>query len=61
MKISGGSKDTKDEKLNKILEEVRTLQSLKHQHIIECYHSWVDQKLEQVNFITEMMSGTLKR
>ncbi len=61
VKISGGSKDSKEEKLSKILEEVKTLQSLKHQHIIECYHSWVNQETEQVNFITELMSGTLKR
>ena len=61
VKISGGSKATKEEKLQKVLEEVETLQRLKHKHIIECYHSWVDQENEQVNFITEMMSGSLKR
>ena len=61
VRISGGSKETKEEKLQKVLEEVETLQRLKHKHIIECFHSWVDHENEQVNFITEMMSGSLKR
>jgi serine/threonine protein kinase len=61
VRISGGSKETKEEKLQKVLEEVETLQRVKHKHIIECFHSWVDNEKEQVNFITEMMSGSLKR
>mmetsp|Transcript_44291 Transcript_44291/g.118161 ORF Transcript_44291/g.118161 Transcript_44291/m.118161 type:complete len:169 (-) Transcript_44291:18-524(-) len=60
VRISGKNKEEKDEKLQKVNDEVIILQKLKHKHIIECFSSWIDHEKEQVTFITEMMTCSLK-
>lgn len=50
--------------VTKVLSEVRILQSLRHESIINLYHCWIGKEAngrEQVYFVTELMtSGTLK-
>lgn len=46
---------------NRIVNEVRLLERLNHKNIISFYGSWVNRELEQVIFVTEILSsGTLK-
>lgn len=50
------------EELERLYSEVHLLKSLKHKNIIKFYHSWVDPKSKNVNFITEIFtSGTLRQ
>lgn len=44
----------------KVLLEIEFFKKIRHQHIIDFYHYWKDEKKNQVVFITELMpSGTL--
>eukprot|EP00339_Tiarina_fusa_P025416 CAMPEP_0117006870 /NCGR_PEP_ID=MMETSP0472-20121206/6950_1 /TAXON_ID=693140 ORGANISM="Tiarina fusus, Strain LIS" /NCGR_SAMPLE_ID=MMETSP0472 /ASSEMBLY_ACC=CAM_ASM_000603 /LENGTH=1317 /DNA_ID=CAMNT_0004708471 /DNA_START=274 /DNA_END=4227 /DNA_ORIENTATION=- len=46
---------------NRIVNEVRLLESLHHHNIISFHGSWVNREQQQVNFVTEILSsGTLK-
>lgn len=46
---------------NRIVNEVRLLERLHHHNIISFHGSWVNRELQQVNFVTEILSsGTLK-
>ena len=46
---------------SRIVNEVRLLERLHHNNIISFYGSWVNRELEQVVFVTEILSsGTLK-
>jgi len=46
----------------KLYQEVQLLEQLSHPHIIEFYHSWINQKKKEIVFITECMtSGTLRQ
>ncbi|KAG2678735.1 hypothetical protein I3843_11G018200 [Carya illinoinensis] len=50
------------EELERLYSEVHLLKTLKHKNIIKFYHSWVDTKNENINFITEIFtSGTLRQ
>jgi serine/threonine protein kinase len=50
------------EDLERLYSEVHLLKTLKHKNIIKFYHSWVDTKTKNVNFITEIFtSGTLRQ
>ncbi|KAF2293263.1 hypothetical protein GH714_040632 [Hevea brasiliensis] len=48
--------------LERLYSEVHLLKTLKHKNIIKFYNSWVDTKIETINFITEIFtSGTLRQ
>lgn len=50
------------EEFERLYCEVNLLKSLKHKNIIKLYHSWLDMKNKNVNFITEIFtSGTLRQ
>ncbi|GAB2296164.1 Serine/threonine-protein kinase wnk8, variant 4 [Dionaea muscipula] len=50
------------EQLERLYSEVHLLKSLKHENIIKCYHSWVDDDDKTINMITELFtSGSLRR
>ncbi|KAH7296413.1 hypothetical protein KP509_26G022700 [Ceratopteris richardii] len=47
--------------LDRFYSEVHLLKTLKHKNIIKFYHSWVDIKAMNINFLTEIFtSGTLR-
>ncbi|KAE9453766.1 hypothetical protein C3L33_14382, partial [Rhododendron williamsianum] len=47
------------EDLERLYSEVNLLKTLKHKNIIKFYHSWVDTKNKNINFLTEIFtSGT---
>ncbi|CAB9508573.1 Probable serine/threonine-protein kinase WNK5 [Seminavis robusta] len=46
---------------NRIVKEVRLLESLHHENIISFHGSWVNRERQEVHFVTEILSsGTLK-
>src|SRR3989338_3627152 len=48
--------------VRKLVAEVELLKILHHDHIIQCYHAWIDEKKSQLVFITECMtSGNLRQ
>ncbi|XP_031479499.1 probable serine/threonine-protein kinase WNK2 isoform X2 [Nymphaea colorata] len=48
--------------LERLYSEVHLLKTLKHKNIIKFYASWVDTKMDTINFITEVFtSGTLRQ
>ncbi|KAI9108343.1 hypothetical protein K1719_020534 [Acacia pycnantha] len=48
--------------LEMLYSEVHLLKSLKHEKILKCYNSWVDDKNKTINMITELfVSGSLRR
>ncbi|CAN1299701.1 Serine/threonine-protein kinase WNK8 [Linum perenne] len=50
------------EQLERLYSEVHLLKSLKHENIIKCYHSWVDDQTKTINMITELFtSGCLRQ
>ncbi|CAN1139032.1 Serine/threonine-protein kinase WNK8 [Linum perenne] len=50
------------EQLERLYSEVHLLKSLKHENIIKCYHSWVDDQTQTINMITELFtSGCLRQ
>ncbi|KAI8529086.1 hypothetical protein RHMOL_Rhmol12G0198400 [Rhododendron molle] len=50
------------EDLERLYSEVNLLKTLKHKNIIKFYHSWVDTKNKNINFLTEIFtSGTLRQ
>lgn len=50
------------EDLEKLYSEVHLLKQLKHQNIIKCYDSWIDEKKKTINMITELFtSGSLRQ
>ncbi|CAN0840859.1 Serine/threonine-protein kinase WNK8 [Linum grandiflorum] len=50
------------DQLERLYSEVHLLKSLKHENIIKCYHSWVDDKTRTINMITELFtSGCLRQ
>ncbi|CAI9754649.1 unnamed protein product [Fraxinus pennsylvanica] len=50
------------EDLERLYSEVHLLKTLKHKNIIKFYNSWIDDKNEHINFITEIFtSGTLRQ
>ncbi|XP_072970454.1 probable serine/threonine-protein kinase WNK2 isoform X1 [Typha angustifolia] len=50
------------EDLERLKSEVHLLKTLKHKNIIKFYNSWVDNKNDNINFITEVFtSGTLRQ
>lgn len=47
---------------DRLCSEVLLLQTLKHKNIIKFYNSWLDDKNNNINFITEVFtSGTLRQ
>jgi WNK lysine deficient protein kinase len=63
-KVSGGIGDDslENEEQDRILAEIRVLKALKHKNIMSFYKWWYNEKLGEVNFISEMFaSGTLRR
>eukprot|EP00249_Psilotum_nudum_P017090 c26151_g2_i2 orf=544-2229(+) len=47
--------------LERLHSELHLLKTLRHENIMKFYHSWVDMKTKNVNFITEIFtSGTLR-
>lgn len=51
-----------DEEKERLFQEVDLLKELSHKSIIKFYASWIDEKTQDVNFITEMFtSGTLRQ
>lgn len=52
----------KNTDLERLFSEVELLQTLKHKNIIKFYDSWIDDKREHINIITEIFtSGTLRQ
>lgn len=50
------------EDLERLYSEVNLLKTLNHKNIITFYHSWVDTKNKNINFLTEIFtSGTLRQ
>lgn len=50
------------EDLEKLYSEVHLLRQLKHENIIKCYDSWIDEKKKTINMITELFtSGSLRQ
>lgn len=48
--------------LEMLYSEVHLLKSLKHEKILKCYNSWVDDENKTINIITELfVSGSLRR
>eukprot|EP00249_Psilotum_nudum_P017089 c26151_g1_i2 orf=423-1907(+) len=46
--------------MNRLNSELHLLKTLRHKNIMQFYHCWVDMKVKNVNFITEIFtSGTL--
>ncbi|KNA25148.1 hypothetical protein SOVF_009460 [Spinacia oleracea] len=51
-----------EKQLNRLYSEANLLKSLKHENIIRCYHSWVDNNNKTINMITEFFtSGDLRQ
>jgi len=51
-----------EEEKERLFQEVDLLKELSHKSIIKFYASWIDEKTQDVNFITEMFtSGTLRQ
>jgi len=44
----------------RIKTEVKLLKDIEHKNVIKYYNSWVDREKEQIVFITELCSGSLK-
>ncbi|KAM7275443.1 hypothetical protein ACFE04_017309 [Oxalis oulophora] len=44
-------------KLEDLYSEVMLLRSIKHEHVLRYYNSWVDEKKQNVNIITELFSS----
>lgn len=50
------------EQLERLYSEVHLLKSLKHENIMKFYNSWVDDKNNSINMITELFtSGSLRQ
>lgn len=50
------------EDMEKLYSEVHLLKKLKHQNIIKCFDSWIDEKKKTINMITELFtSGSLRQ
>ncbi|GAB4851977.1 hypothetical protein Ancab_016168 [Ancistrocladus abbreviatus] len=50
------------EQLSRLYSEVHLLKSLKHENILKCYYSWVDDINKTINMITELFtSGSLSK
>ncbi|CAN1292721.1 Serine/threonine-protein kinase WNK8 [Linum perenne] len=45
------------EQLERLYSKVHLLKSLKHENIITCYHSWVDDQTKTINMITELFTS----
>lgn len=60
VKVSNVLRHSED--LERLYSEVHLLKTLKHKNIIKLYNSWIDTKLENINFITEIFtSGNLRQ
>lgn len=50
------------DQLERLYSEVHLLKSLKHEHIMKFYNSWVDDNNKTINMITELFtSGSLRQ
>lgn len=50
------------QQLERLYSEVHLLKSLKHENIMKLYNSWVDDKNNTINMITELFtSGSLRQ